>query len=66
MTTDFRTVFAGIAVGSAEDADQYLVDDILTILDVTIVNGVCLGIRKVFGWAVVRSLVNIRERISSA
>ena len=48
MTTDFRTVFAGIAVGSAEDTDHYLVDDILTILDVTIVNGVCLGIRKVF------------------
>ena len=56
MTTDFRTVFAGIAVGSAEDTDHYLVDDILTILDVTIVNSVGLGTRKVFFFFFLKNL----------
>ena len=63
MTADFRTIFASIAVRSAENGDQHLVDclwrrnrhtlDIATMVftldDVAKVDGVGLGVGEVFG-----------------
>jgi hypothetical protein len=54
VTGYFRGVFARVGVGGTEYAEQYLVDGVLMLCsiifdDMSIVNGVGLSTREVFG-----------------
>ena len=42
MTGDLCRVFACIGVGGTEDTHHHLIDDLCTILDVSVVDGVGL------------------------
>jgi hypothetical protein len=60
MTRNLCRVFACIGVGSTEDAHQYFVDDLRTIFDMSVVDGIGLSLSEIPGEDMRKNLKRLR------
>ena len=47
MARDFGAVFACVRIGGTEDAHQYFIDNLWSIFDMSVVDGIGLGLGEI-------------------